>query len=424
MQTTRRSNSPNGRLRNAWRRFADNATNRRDTALLDVARSVTSAGTGSNVPACTRRRRRRGCPGRDFPRPLGRGNHEPSSGRSAANASATVRIALAFFTIGIAVACGDDRPAPTGPTQVTPPQATRTVAERLVITGPADFLDNRELEVGQTVQLHADLEMSDDSVRENIEAEWSSSNTTVATIDSSGLVTARQAGRFDIRATAEGLTARLTGVSAVSPPQPKFDDRFWRELVYDAHDKPGDLAGRISWVMPTTSPNVYIRTTNLEPSEVDYMRREIPRIVHQVTGAAYAGRVEHGPDEVERHGWITVRTVTRDQAPEFITGEFCGYAYIGDNPGKVWLVKDAGCRGVFPERILAHELGHALGLYHVGAVGAVMQQFSSAVSFSDDERHHGKLAYRAGRGAAYCGNPETCAGAGASFAAVPVFVVN
>ena len=224
-----------------------------------------------------------------------------------------VRIALALlFTIGITVACGDDSQAPTAPTQVTPPEATRTlntlrittldadfvdggqvlsvgetidlmvcavysddtedctitatwesldssiatvengtvtgvvpgeaqirasyqtasvttritveavpvVAERLVITGPADFLDNRELEVGQTVQLRADLEMSNDSVRENVAAEWSSSNTTVATIDSSGLVTARQAGGFDIRATAEGLTARLTGVSAVLPPQP------------------------------------------------------------------------------------------------------------------------------------------------------------------------------------------------------------
>ncbi len=51
MQTTRRSSSPNGRSRNASRRFVDSATNRRDTALLEVARSVTSAGTGSNVLA-------------------------------------------------------------------------------------------------------------------------------------------------------------------------------------------------------------------------------------------------------------------------------------------------------------------------------------------------------------------------------------
>ena len=54
MQTTRRSSSPNGRLRNDARRLADSATNRRDTALLDVPRSVTSPGTRSNVRAYRR----------------------------------------------------------------------------------------------------------------------------------------------------------------------------------------------------------------------------------------------------------------------------------------------------------------------------------------------------------------------------------
>ena len=111
--------------------------------------------------------------------------------------------------------------------------------------------------------------------------------------------------------------------------------------------------------MPTASPNVYIRTANLEPGDVDYMRRRVPEIVHQVTGQTYAGRVEFGTADVERSGWITIRTVTRDQAPDAITGTFCGYARIGRDPGQVWLVKEAGCR---LERMLPHELGHALGL--------------------------------------------------------------
>ena len=223
------------------------------------------------------------------------------------------RVAFAILVmLGITAACGDDRTTPTSPTQVTPPQPTRTldtlristsdaefvdggqvlsvgglvtltacavysggtedctitatwesldpsiatvvngtvtgvapgevqirvsyqtasvttqitvqaapgVAERLLITGPADFLNNREIEVDQTVRLRANIEMSDDSVRKNVKAEWSSSNATVATVSSSGLVTARQPGRFNVRATAEGLTARLTGLRAVSPPQP------------------------------------------------------------------------------------------------------------------------------------------------------------------------------------------------------------
>ena len=54
MQTTRRSRSPNGRSRKACRRCVDRATNRRDTALLDVPCSDTSAGTGSSVLAYRR----------------------------------------------------------------------------------------------------------------------------------------------------------------------------------------------------------------------------------------------------------------------------------------------------------------------------------------------------------------------------------
>ena len=54
MQITRRSSSPNGRLKNDRRRLADSATNRRDTALLDVPRSATATGAGSNVPAYRR----------------------------------------------------------------------------------------------------------------------------------------------------------------------------------------------------------------------------------------------------------------------------------------------------------------------------------------------------------------------------------
>ena len=54
MQTIRRSSSSNGRLRNDRRRLADSATNRRDTALLDVPGSATWVGVGSNVSAYRR----------------------------------------------------------------------------------------------------------------------------------------------------------------------------------------------------------------------------------------------------------------------------------------------------------------------------------------------------------------------------------
>ena len=49
-------------------------------------------------------------------------------------------------------------------------------------------------------------------------------------------------------------------------------------------------------------------------------------------------------------------------------------------------------------RMLVHELGHALGLYHVPDDDAVMKQFTWTTTFSAAERFHGPLAYEVGRG--------------------------
>ena len=191
-----------------------------------------------------------------------------------------------------------------------------------------------------------------------------------------------------------------------TPPTPPtaptiVDGTFWSQLIYNAYDKPGDLSERVSWVMPTTNPHVYIWTKNVDRAALTYMRREIPRIVGAVTGHPYAGRVEYGPDDREALGWITIRVVTEDEAPTFMRG-YCGYAYIGDDPGSIWMSPWAsGCAGTYPNRMLAHELGHALGLYHVPDADAVMLQYSWTVAFSAAERHHSALAYTRGRGAPY-----------------------
>lgn len=188
-----------------------------------------------------------------------------------------------------------------------------------------------------------------------------------------------------------------------TPPEPTFNDVFWSHLIYNAFDKPNGLDGRVSWVLPTTSPNVYIRTTNVSDPDLAYMRRQIPLIVSAVTGTPYRGRVRAGPDEFESTGWITIRVVTVEQEPAVMRGHgYCGYAYIGADPGRIWISPWApGCAGTYPQRMLAHELGHALGLYHVPDDDAVMKQFARTTAFSPAERHHGKLAYERGRGTPY-----------------------
>ena len=189
---------------------------------------------------------------------------------------------------------------------------------------------------------------------------------------------------------------------------PTFNATFWSQLIYNAFAKPRDLSGRRSRVMPTTSPNVYIRTTNVERADLAYMRRTIPGIVSAVTGHPYVGRVEHGPDDRQARGWITIRVVTADEVPEAWESVSCGYAYVGADPGSVWIApwESPGCDEAYPARMLAHELGHALGLFHVPDDDAVMKQYAWTVAFSDAERHHAQLAYARGRGAPYGRRPH------------------
>ena len=119
-------------------------------------------------------------------------------------------------------ACGGGGPSmPTAPTPVaTPTPAPAPTPQTLSIQAPTAFTDSRVLKVGQTAKLRANIEMSDGSVRENVSAEWTSSNTTVATVSDNGLVTARKPGGFNLRVTAEGLTARISGLRVVPKPTP------------------------------------------------------------------------------------------------------------------------------------------------------------------------------------------------------------
>ena len=121
--------------------------------------------------------------------------------------------------LGLLVACGDDSPvAPTPPPPPPPPPVA--TPQELTVHAPQWFADSLELEVGQEVQLSANITMSDGAIQEGVDAEWMSSNTVVATISADGLLTGRQPGGFDLRATAEGLTARVSEIRVVPKPVP------------------------------------------------------------------------------------------------------------------------------------------------------------------------------------------------------------
>ena len=82
------------------------------------------------------------------------------------------------------------------------------------------------LQANETVHFRAHLRLSDGSRRENVSAVWTSSNTTVATVDDAGRVTGQQPGQFDLRSTAEEVTGRRIGITVTEPRQLEGID--WR----------------------------------------------------------------------------------------------------------------------------------------------------------------------------------------------------
>ena len=201
------------------------------------------------------------------------------------------------------------------------------------------------------------------------------------------------------------------------PVDARFDDQFWRQLVFNQFDYPGTVGRQMTRVLETTSPNVYIRMGDPTGRRVvsyghrDHMRRAIPRLAEQLTGQPYRGRIEDGIADRTQPGWITVRFVTQEEEPDISEGA-CGRASIGADPGNIWIIRRA--RGnkyctddrSFPE-IFAHEVGHALGFRHVADRNTVMAPgvYNGIDQFSAREVYHARLAYKVGRWQRYCGWP-------------------
>ena len=200
-----------------------------------------------------------------------------------------------------------------------------------------------------------------------------------------------------------------TPVIDVRPVDPRFGKLFWQQLVFDQYDDPGVWLR--SLVLDTTSPNVYIWLGNAAGQRVvlgrhvTTMRRLIPRAMMQLTGHVYRGRVETGMEDRKRLGWITVRF----DSPY---SNECGSANIGGNPGSI-LISWPFCDDdeYFPSTFV-HELGHAMGFFHVKTYAAVMSHVGNSRStFTPREQYHSQLAYEVGRGHEYCGWPfqRSCA---------------
>lgn len=195
----------------------------------------------------------------------------------------------------------------------------------------------------------------------------------------------------------------------VRPVDPRFDDAFWRQFVFNAYAAPDELSWRTTKVL-TIVPNVWIWTLDDTHQAEEAVRRLFPRTYRELTGRPYTGRIESGPHDRNEWGWITVEFPTSLQAQRR------GQALIGANPGRIKMVWDGWWHfgpgstvgHWFFENTLQHEIGHALGFWHVSGTRDVMSVEGNDWEherFTARERYHAQLAYEVGRGARYCGWP-------------------
>ena len=304
----------------------------------------------------------------------------------------------------LAAACSDS--SPTAPTRPTPP--AKAFEPPLIIKSVSGAAGAVYLQVGQSDQLAAFLYQRDGTQEAVESVTWRSNLPAVATVTAEGTVTGQTIGEARVSAaTGDGRAAyvKVNVTHPKRPVDPQFDDRYWRELVFDGHEEPSGVVSAVTWVLETPSPNFYIRLDN--PGWPDWpsdslvvgMREAIPRLAEQLTGQPYQGQIEAGDADREEQGWISVVFERLNAA--------CGRARVGADPGRIWMSPECfSGEGSFFSTF-THEVGHAFGFRHVSDFNAAMWNGGGykRLSFNAQEEYHARLAYEAGRGQRYAGWP-------------------
>jgi Matrixin len=182
-----------------------------------------------------------------------------------------------------------------------------------------------------------------------------------------------------------------------------FSMEFYRQFVRGTYDQSG---APYAVFRLTNSPSFYVRTVDqngraIEPEVLAVVLEAIPRAVTEFSaGRLSVANLETGTESrATATGWIIVN-IRRDPNER----QTCGFANIGAMAGSITLNNDVCSCGSnkIPGALVLHEVGHALGFFHVPDRNSVMYPFlpgnCPSGTLSANEKFHAAIAYSRPRG--------------------------
>lgn len=184
---------------------------------------------------------------------------------------------------------------------------------------------------------------------------------------------------------------------------PPFSMDYYKQLVRGTFDADNAPWPTLRWVTP---PSFYIRTiddagTALPQSVIDGIVEAINRAVPAWSGGQYApAAIQTGTDvRAQTVNWINI-DIKQNTDPN---SRHCGQSLVGGNPGQITFWENVCPCAVIPGEVVVHEVGHAMGFFHVNDKTSLMnpidlQPCPNNGILSSADSFHSTIAYSRARG--------------------------